>query len=161
MYRRVHIGPGRGGREAMELLHGNPQKREYHLATFILSRVVPVSRGSTQRHAVGAKVRVFVRNPDELANERVELARLLNKAGTCFLHEMSLSAASGFHCCLLSVLQLNVRCLVGKVSSVAFVVLHEQRRGGSVFSVKFLMPSHTQYVQFAMSEQLHGSKIFR
>jgi hypothetical protein len=53
-------------------------------------------RGRTQRHAVGAKVRVFVRNPDELANERAELARLLNKAGTCFLHEMSLSTASGW-----------------------------------------------------------------
>ncbi len=52
-------------------------------------------RGRTQRHAVGAKVRVFVRNPDELANERAELARLLNKAGTCFLHGTSLSTASG------------------------------------------------------------------
>ncbi len=37
----------------------------------------------------------FVRNPDELANERAELAQLLNKAGTCFLHEMSLCTASG------------------------------------------------------------------
>jgi hypothetical protein len=44
---------------------------------------------------VGAKVRVFVRNPEELANERAELSWLLNKAGTCFLHEMSLSTASG------------------------------------------------------------------
>jgi hypothetical protein len=51
-------------------------------------------RGRTQRHAVVAKVRVFVRNPDELANERAELARLLNKAGTCFLHGTSLSTAS-------------------------------------------------------------------
>ncbi len=57
---------------------------------------VQQSGGRTQRHAVGAKVRVFVRNPDELANERAELARLLNKAGTCFLHDMSLSTASGF-----------------------------------------------------------------
>jgi hypothetical protein len=56
----------------------------------------PLSRGRTQRHAVGAKVRVFFRNPDELANERAELARLLNKAGICFLHEMSLSTASGW-----------------------------------------------------------------
>jgi hypothetical protein len=56
---------------------------------------IPPPRGRTQRHAVGPKVRVFVRNPDELANERAELARLLNKAGTCFLHEMSLSTASG------------------------------------------------------------------
>jgi hypothetical protein len=54
-----------------------------------------IHRGRTQRHAVGAKVRVFVRNPDEFANERAELARLLNKAGTCFLHETSLSTASG------------------------------------------------------------------
>jgi hypothetical protein len=44
---------------------------------------------------VGAKVRVFVRNPDELANERAELARRINKAGTCFLHGTSLSTASG------------------------------------------------------------------
>ncbi len=54
-----------------------------------------LEHGCTQRHAVGAKVRVFVRNPGELANERAELARLLNKAGTCCLHEMSLSTASG------------------------------------------------------------------
>ncbi len=60
-----------------------------------LVKVRPVStRGRTQRHAVGAKVRVFVRNPDELTNERAELARLLNKAGTCFLHELSLSTTS-------------------------------------------------------------------
>jgi hypothetical protein len=50
----------------------------------------------TQRHAVGAKVRVFVRNPDELGNERAELARLLNKPGTCFLHETSLSTTAGY-----------------------------------------------------------------
>jgi hypothetical protein len=56
---------------------------------------VPDNRGRTQRHAVSAKVRVFVRNPDELANEKAKLARLLNKTGTCFLHEMSLSTASG------------------------------------------------------------------
>jgi hypothetical protein len=52
------------------------------------------ARGRTQRHAEGAKVRIFVRNPDELANERAELARLLNKAGTRFLHGTSLSTAS-------------------------------------------------------------------
>jgi hypothetical protein len=61
----------------------------------LLKRTTINARGQTQRHAVGAKVRVFVRNTDELANERAELARLLNKAGTCFLHEMSQSAASG------------------------------------------------------------------
>ncbi len=59
----------------------------------IIYRLLPWGR--TQRHAVGAKVRVFVRNPDELANERGELARLPNKAGTCCLHEISLSTASG------------------------------------------------------------------
>jgi hypothetical protein len=42
---------------------------------------------------MGAKVRVLFRNLDETANERVELARHLNKAGTCFLHETSLNAA--------------------------------------------------------------------
>jgi hypothetical protein len=41
-----------------------------------------------------AKVRVLFRNLDETANERAELARLLNKARTCFLHEAALSAAS-------------------------------------------------------------------
>jgi hypothetical protein len=44
-------------------------------------------RGRTQRHAVDAEVRVLFRNLDEVANERAELARLLNKAGTCFLFE--------------------------------------------------------------------------
>ncbi len=54
-------------------------------------RLMNKARGRTQRHTVSAKVWVFVRNPDELANERAELARLLNKAGTCFLHETTLS----------------------------------------------------------------------
>ncbi len=42
---------------------------------------------------MGAKVRVLFRNLDEITNER--LARLLNKAGTCFLNEKSLRTASG------------------------------------------------------------------
>jgi hypothetical protein len=55
-----------------------------------------MSRGRTQRHVMGAKVRVLFRNLDEIANERAGLPRLLNRARTCFLHETSLSTASGY-----------------------------------------------------------------
>ncbi len=52
-------------------------------------------RGHTQRHSIGWKSSFLFGNLDEAANERAELARLLNKARTCFLHNTSLSSASG------------------------------------------------------------------
>jgi hypothetical protein len=84
-------------------------------------------------------------------------ASIIWRPSSC--HDWFLSP--GFHC-LLSVLQLNVRCLVGKVPSVASVVLH-----CTVYSVQEAVSSLSNFLHtaravcYVRAATVHCSKIFR
>jgi hypothetical protein len=102
---------------------------------------------------VGAKVRVFIRNPDELANERAELARLLNKAGTCFLHGTSLSTASacacggGFFKDKLFVTTLSLRIIAHICSLIMWFIFNLQRKSKQLEIHTFNRKSYKMFLQ--------------